>query len=242
MHLLRTLSYAFAVLLISLFPKNTYAADNGQNNGGNAMRSEADSIQLFRGLAVSYNLAGTVIRMVSDYGEIEAALRGNFRDRYFPIIEFGLGSAKHDVDAITGIEAKTNAPFFRLGCDFNIMRKKHEPYRVLFGARYGFTSFKQSAYGNITDPYWGGPVEYSCETTGTYHWAELIFGLDAKIWGPVHLGWSFRYKIPITGGPSDPAQEIWYIPGFGKNGNVLGATFNVSIDITRKNKKWQENK
>ncbi|MBQ0073213.1 MAG: hypothetical protein KBT34_03365 [Prevotella sp.] len=198
---------------------------------------ESDSIQLFRGVAVSYNLAGTVIRAVSDYGEIEAAARVNLRDRYFPTLEFGLGSAKHALDPISGIEAKTNAPFFRLGCDFNVLRNKHDIYRLMFGARYAMTHFTQKAYGDIVDPYWGGTLPYYAETTSTYHWAELLLALDARMWGPVRLGWSFRYKFHITGDSKDPAQQLWYIPGFGKNGNVLGATFNVTVELWRKNKR-----
>ena len=35
-------------------------------------------------------------------------------------------------------------------------------------------------------------------------------------------------------------NNLWYVPGFGKNGNVLGATFNISYEFWRKNKKVKE--
>lgn len=233
MYHLRTYLFAFAII-ISFLPNIALNAKNKENQTGS---SERDTIQLFRGIAVSYNLAGSVMRMVSDYGEIEAAARGNFLDRYFPTIEFGLGSAHHATDVTTGVETKTNAPFFRLGCDLNIAKNKHDIYRVLLGARYGFTSFIQKASGNITDPYWGGDVPYYCETSCNFHWAELLFALDAKLWGPVRLGWSFRYKIEISGGADNVGQDLWYVPGFGKHGNKLGATFNVTVELGKKNKK-----
>lgn len=201
--------------------------------------SENDTIQFFRGLSASYNLSGTIMRMVSDYGEYEAALRCNLRDKYFPIIEMGIGSARHEEDVVTGIVAKTNAPFVRLGCDFNISKKKHDDYRVLAGARYGFTSFKQELSGNIKDPYWGGELSYVLpDHTFNYHWAELVFGVDGKLWGPIRLGWSARYKIRLSGKDSE-TEKMWYIPGFGKKGNVLGGVFYISVQLQRKNKKFE---
>lgn len=205
--------------------------------GNRVQENERDSIQLFRGVAVSYDLAGTVMRMVSDYGQYEAALRVNLLDRYFPTIEAGLGSAKHEPDIVTQIGAKVNAPYFRLGCDLNMAKNKHDIYRVLVGARYGFTSFKTEAEGIINVPYWGGTVPYSVTTERcTYHWAELLFAVDAYIWGPLRLGWSFRYRMKLA--QSDMgANSLWYIPGFGENGNKLGGTFNIIFELGRKNKK-----
>lgn len=236
MHLYRTLSFALTLLLIS-----SSLSLQAQEANKKKTATERDSIQLFRGASVHYNLAGTIIRMVSDYGEMEAAVKVNLKDRYFPTVELGLGSAKHETDAVTGITAKTNAPFFRLGCDFNISRNKHDAYRVLAGLRYGFTHFTQKAYGDIKDPYWGGTLPYYAETSRSYHWAELIFALDGRLWGPVRLGWSFRYKVPIYGKKNTDGQDLWYIPGFGKSGNKIGATFNVGIELWRKNKKLTDN-
>ncbi len=199
--------------------------------------AESDSIQLFRGISVSYDLAGTIMRMVGDYGQYEGALRVNLRDRYFPIIELGLGSAKHEADIASEIEAKVNAPYGRIGCDFNMSKDKHDIYRVMVGARYAMTSFKTEASGDVTDPYWKGKAPYHVETDNCFfHWAELLFAVDAQIFGPVRLGWSVRYKIKL--GQSDTGlNELWYIPGFGKKGNKLGGTFNISFELGRKNKK-----
>ena len=226
-------TYLFALLtVISLSVSLPIHAERKKTEA-----AENDSIQLFRGISVSYDLAGTVMRMVGDYGQYEGALRVNLRDKYFPIIELGLGSAKHEADLITGIEAKVNAPYGRIGCDFNMSKNKHDIYRVLVGARYAMTSFKTEAYGNIKDPYWKGTAPYSIETSNCFfHWAEFLFAVDAQIFGPVRLGWSVRYRMKL--GQSDTgANELWYVPGFGKSGNKLGGTFNISFELGRKNKK-----
>ena len=229
----QTRTYLFALLtLISLLMP---AVANAESRKEDAL--ESDSIQLFRGVSVSYDLAGTVMRMVGDYGQYEGALRFNLRDRYFPTIELGLGDAKHEVDAVTGIEAKVRAPYGRVGCDFNVSKNKHDIYRVMVGARYALTSFKTEAYGNVSVPAWGGTVDYSVETDKCfYHWAEFLFSVDAQIWGPVRLGWSVRYRAKL--GSSDMGNNsLWYVPGYGKDGYKLGGTFNVIVELGRKNKK-----
>ena len=228
---IRTYLFALLTLISLLMP----AVANAESRKEDAL--ESDSIQLFRGVSVSYDLAGTVMRMVGDYGQYEGALRFNLRDRYFPTIELGLGDAKHEVDAVTGIEAKVRAPYGRIGCDFNVSKNKHDIYRVMVGARYALTSFKTEAYGNVSVPAWRGTVDYSVETDKCfYHWAEFLFSVDAQIWGPVRLGWSVRYRAKL--GSSDMGNNsLWYVPGYGKDGYKLGGTFNVIVELGRKNKK-----
>ena len=86
---------------------------------GKLFAIQKDSVAFFQGLQVSVDIAGPVIRAVSDYGEYEAALKANLHNQYFPTIEIGIGSAEHD-DIVTGNYYKTSAPFFRIGCDLNL--------------------------------------------------------------------------------------------------------------------------
>jgi hypothetical protein len=63
------------------------------------------------------------------------------------------------------------------------------------------------------------------------HWAEVVFGLDAKVYGPLHLGWSGRYRMRISHNDGD-LGKTWYVPGFGiQDSSALGYTFYVSVDI-----------
>ena len=63
------------------------------------------------------------------------------------------------------------------------------------------------------------------------HWAEVVFGIDAKVFGPLHLGWSVRYKRRLFHNSGD-LGTTWYVPGFGTNDkDNLTANFNVIIDI-----------
>ena len=50
---------------------------------------QKDSVPMFRGFAVSFDLVGVGMLMFSDRGQYEAALRINLHDEWFPILEAG---------------------------------------------------------------------------------------------------------------------------------------------------------
>jgi hypothetical protein len=169
----------------------------------------------------------------SDYGQYEGALRINIHDEWFPIAEIGYGKADHERDEVTGITYRTKAPYFRIGIDKNLLNDKHGPYRLYAGLRYGFTSYKVDLeHENFKDPAWQwdtgfGVKDEPCKN----HWLEVVMGVDAKIYGPLHLGWSIRFKRRIK---HDEGRigRTWYIPGYGLDGgSPIAGTFNVIIDI-----------
>ena len=193
---------------------------------------QKDSIPLFRGFAVSFDLVGAGMLALSDYGQYEAALRVNLHDEWFPIVEAGVGKATHD-DEVTQLYYSTSAPYFKVGIDKNMLKDKHGPNRLYVGLRYGFTSYKiVLSRPDFPDPVWlwntgFGVKDASCK----YHWAEVVIGVDAKIFGPLHLGWSVRYKQRLAHSEEGEFGNPWYVPGFGTYNTNLGATFNVIIDI-----------
>ena len=191
---------------------------------------EKDSIPFFRGFAVSFDLVGPAML---DRGEYEGALRVNLHDQWFPIFEMGVGRANHENDEVTGITYKTTAPYFRIGMDWNVLKKKHGPNRMYAGFRYAFTSFNVDIIReNLPDPVWLSQTGFGIKDLScVMHWAEIVFGIDAKIIGPLHLGWSVRYKRPLYHKNGD-IGNIWYVPGFGTGSDdQLAANFNVIIDI-----------
>ena len=192
-----------------------------------------DTTRFFRGLQVMVDAVGPIQLAVSDYGQYEAALRINFKDKYFPVFELGYGTANHEDDPVTHVAYKTSAPDGKVGMDFNIMKNKHDIYRVYIGARYAFTTFKYDVASPVlTDPVWKDPAAIQLNNvSASYHWAELLFAVDAKIWGPLHLGWSVRYRRRLAHNDGE-SGNVWYVPGFGKTGNSrLGGTFNIIINL-----------
>lgn len=197
------------------------------------LKIEKDSVPLFRGFAVAFDLVGAAQLQLSDYGQYEGALRLNLHNQYFPTVEVGLGKAQHENDLITGITYKTSAPYFRLGCDVNMLKRKHTGNRVYAGLRYGFTHYKATiAVPGYADPTWGWPTHYGVTDEPCYqHWAEVVFGIDAKVAGPLHMGWSVRYKRRFMH-DDGKTDNVWYVPGYGTQGTTkLGVAFQVAIDL-----------
>ena len=196
------------------------------------IQAETDSVPLFRGIAIGADLFGAIQRQVSDYGQYEANLRVNLKDKYFPVFELGIGDANHHDDAVTGISVKTRAPYGRVGCDFNVLRDKHGDYRAYVGFRYAYSSFDfKLSHPGVEDPIWGGVAEYGTDETCSSHWIEGVFAVDAKVLGPLRLGWSVRYRRRIVA-PDCSVGDVWYIPGFGRSKKTcIGGTFNIALEI-----------
>ncbi len=193
---------------------------------------QKDSVPIFRGFAVSVDLAGIGQLMLSDRGQFEGALRLNLHDEWFPIVEAGVGKADHD-DEVTRIHYKTSAPYFKIGIDKNLLNDKHGKNRLYGGIRYAFTSYEVDIVrDNFPDPVWQWDTGYGLKDVACkFHWAEAVVGVDAQIFGPLHLGWSVRYKQRIYHS-EDLNGKVWYVPGFGLNdSSALSATFNLIIDI-----------
>ena len=63
------------------------------------------------------------------------------------------------------------------------------------------------------------------------HWAEILFGIEAELVGPLHLGWSVRYRNRLSNDDGG-IGKTWYVPGYGtQDTSNLGFTFNVIVDI-----------
>jgi hypothetical protein len=187
---------------------------------------------MFRGFAVSFDLVGAGLMAFSDNGQYEGALRINLHDEWFPIIEAGLGKANHN-DEVTKIHYSTSAPYFKIGIDKNLLKDKHGANRLYGGLRYAFTSYKVDiSRPDFPDPVWLWDTGYGIKDAQcNFHWIEAVVGVDAKIYGPLHLGWSLRYKRRIAHKEGE-FEKTWYVPGFGIYGDTrLGGTFNVIIDI-----------
>ena len=104
-----------------------------------------DSTAFFNGFSVSADLLGVGMMVLGDYGSYEGALRLNLKDRYFPIFELGIGKTNHE-DEGTRTTYKTSAPYGRIGIDFNLMKNKHDIYRLYAGVRYAYTRFKYDIF------------------------------------------------------------------------------------------------
>lgn len=198
---------------------------------------EVDTVQVafLNGFAVRADLVGAYQALFTDCGQYEVGLRVNLKDRYFPAIEVGYGIADQKDEYIEELTFKTKAPYFKVGCDFNILRNKHDDYKLFAGVRYAFTAFNydMATENPINEEDESNDVVYT-QNNGlhcSYHWLEGIMGVDAKIWGPLHLGWDVRYRRRLYQ-KHDEIGEPWYVPGYGgKKAAGFGANFNIIISF-----------
>lgn len=238
--MLKILRYIFALLLANsvLLPVGASTDSTRVRGIQYASREDAAAAQraadnpLFAGASLSADAVGLIMMAASSHGQVEAALRLNLKNKYFPIFEMGWGVCDHNEFSI-GLHYKTNAPYFRIGCDYNFSKNLRSGNRIFAGVRYAYSSFHYDLDGApIVDPVWGTETPYVFNNVPLkMGWGELVFGLEAKIWKIFHLGWSFRYKIRLHE-KKTPLGNAWYVPGFGKSGTTaLGGTFNLIFDI-----------
>jgi hypothetical protein len=191
-----------------------------------------EPLPLICGFQISADAVGAAMYAIASYGQIEGTMRLNLKGKYFPTLEMGLGHSNHTNDE-TELHYKTDAPYFRLGLDYNFARDVRSGNRIYGGLRAAYSNFKYDLSGPaMTDPYWGNTVPYDFkDLKASCTWGELVFGLEAKIWGNFHLGWSARYRLRLKQ-KENTVGQAWYIPGYGINdGHCLGATFNIIYDI-----------
>ena len=201
---------------------------------------------LYNGMSVGLDLWGIGSSVFGgDFLSSEVAVDVNLKNRFFPIAELGYGST--DTWSDKGIHYKSNAPYFRIGMDYNTLYKKQHGHMLLVGLRYGVSSFKYDVdalglddpiYGgivgnpNLDDEIWGGSLPYNHKgMKGSMQWAEFCVGIRAHVWKALYMGWSLRFKFKLSAS-ADEYGDPWYVPGFGKYGsNTMGVTYTITYKL-----------
>lgn len=200
---------------------------------------EEQPLMLFQGFTLSVDVLGAGMRALSSSGSLEAALRLNLKNTYFPIAELGIANCDK-TDDNTDIHYNTSAPYLRIGFDYNILNDKRQDNRLFVGARYGISNFNYDVNGpKQVDPIWGGEKDFSLSSINcTSQWLEICFGCQVKVWSSFHMGWSIRYKQQLSNSNEDTAKP-YYIPGFGTttNKSCWGGTYNLIFDLNWGKKK-----
>jgi hypothetical protein len=205
-----------------------------EKNGGTA---EKDGYKFFslNGIALSADALGAVNYLIGGTLSSEASLEVNIGNRLYPIAEIGYGYC-NTTDETSGIHYRTQAPYYRVGVNYNFFTKKEKPNpkNYIYGiARIGWCNFKYDVdTPPITDPVWGGTTDFELYgEKASCSWFELGVGVQVKVWKNFHMGWSVRYKTRLKDGDGENSK-VWYIPGYGENKSCcFGGTCNLIIDI-----------
>jgi hypothetical protein len=197
--------------------------------------SKQTSIFSFNGIGVSADLFGFAYSLLDEYTSAEVAIEANLGNRFYPTAEVGLGWCNTQ-DETTGIRYKTNAPYFKVGLNYNFFTSKNkpDPDHYIYGlARFAWTGFEYDIETPpIIDPVWGGSTSLNLDgVSGNCSWAEIGAGIKVKIFKGFHMGWSIRYKIRLSEKRGNNSN-MWYIPGFGINkSTTFGGTYSIIYEI-----------
>ncbi|MGL5318111.1 MAG: DUF6048 family protein, partial [Bacteroidales bacterium] len=197
-----------------------------------------DTIPTITGLYVSADLAGPA--MFAFNGEklqTEVALELGIKNKYYPIIELGMGYANINSEEGFTFKAKPS-PYARIGLNYAIMEKNNNAFFV--GIRYGYARVNYDIY-NVTQgsDYWG--ESQVVDITGqkaSASYAQGVAGLRVNLLKNLFLGWDVRYNILITSSKLKESR-VWFIPGYGINNNNSGGAlfqFNVTYKLPFWNK------
>ena len=203
---------------------------------------DEEAFPLYNGVTVSVDLWGIGSKAFgSDFLSSEVAVDVNLKNRFFPIVELGYGST--DAWNDNGTNYKSNAPYFRIGMNYNALYKKKFDNFLFVGLRYAMSSFKYDITTlPVTDPIfdgsignpnqmdgiWGGSVPFNHKgMKGSMQWAEFCVGIRAHVWKSLYMGWALRFKFRLSSSVAEYGDP-WYVPGYGKyNGNTTGVTYTI---------------
>ncbi|MCF0202608.1 MAG: hypothetical protein HUK08_04510 [Bacteroidaceae bacterium] len=200
-----------------------------------------DSASWTNAVQVNLDLAGPISSLFSSKKYFEASARLSMKDRIFPAIEVGYGFTNYH-DDVKNTNYKTGALYGKVGVDFNLLKNKHDIYQFFLGFRFAGTSFKYDLSApEAVDPVWGGNANYAItDAKCTYWWVEFLGGVDIRVTGPLHLGWTFRYKKKLSSS-YDGIDKAWYVPGYGTDDDSgFGATFSVGIEVFNMNNRKKQ--
>lgn len=234
----------FIVLLISVATTNAAELHSGVQECGSigvqtiapaeAVKSSSlggSKGRLFQGVYLSADVFGYIypIFVKDKFYSSEVSATLNLHNRFFPVVEVGFGHTDM-VSQLYDIGYRTQAPYYRIGMDYNMQYKNGKPNYIYLGARLGYTSFSYSVDAPaLRDPVWGdeAPVHFA-DVPCRALWAEAVAGVRAEIARNFYMGWSLRYRYPLQKGPITHGGP-WYIPGFGAGSKaVLGAAYNIT--------------
>lgn len=218
------------ILILSLLLALPVAAKKSKYR----IEPEMPPAKLFNGFGVGVDGVGLGMKALGGrFANMEVMARLNLLEKYFPIVELGIGECNREGNEQNTI-FHTRAPYFRIGADY-CFTKKRNGNRLLVGLRYGFTSFKYD-YSNpdFMDEVYGDGTPIPVNLTdldGKTQWLEVCVGVETRLWKFIRLGWTLRYKPRLHTSYSRHGTP-WYVPGFGKNGNTTwGGSVNLMFDI-----------
>lgn len=187
----------------------------------------------WQSIDIGVDIWDPVMRLLGQkYGLGSAYVRLSMYNRFFPLVEAGLGSAGITPDGSNFTFKTPLAPYFKIGADYNVFYNNSPDYALLVGLRYGFTPFKWSVdNATVTGSYWGETTDFDIPSqSASAGFLEISMGVRVKLIGPVSAGWQFKFRSLLHESKSQHGEPM-YIPGFGKRSMPVSGAFSIIYTI-----------
>ena len=183
--------------------------------------------------SVSVDIWDPVMRLCGQhYGLVEFSAELNMHNRYIPVVEVGLGTTDYRPDDQNFTYRVPVTPYFRIGANYNFLYNSNPDYMVTAGLRFGYSHFNYEVnHVTLDSGYWGETADFNLpKQTCSFTYLQVLFGLRVRVFGPISMGWFFRYKARLHESKAEYG-EPWYIPGFGTRKGAITGSFNVTYTI-----------
>lgn len=202
-----------------------------------AQVKKADSIPVKTnryGLRVGVDLSKIARSFYEDnYKALEVVGDYRFSKKYYLAAELGNENKTVDDDQLN---FTTKGSYLKAGFNYNIYDNWLDMENLIYiGMRYGVSTFSQTLNSYKiynANPYFPDtPVLVSGEKFSglSAQWAEVVVGINAKVFNNFYVGFSFRANHLISSKKPNTFDNL-YIPGFNRtyDGN-FGAGFNYTV-------------
>lgn len=190
-------------------------------------------------VTIGLNVWDPIVRAFGgDHGLVDIWAELSLYNRIKPVIELGIGQARH-IPADSSYTYKSNvAPYFKVGVNYNFLFNKAKENQIYAGVRYGITPFSFEVDDvKINNSYWSESLTTSVpKQSSVAGYGEILLGLKVQIHKQWSLGWAFKYRMLLHESKCEYGSP-WYIPGFGTRNSSLAGAFNVMYTIPLGKKK-----
>ncbi|MDE7388193.1 MAG: hypothetical protein K2M97_02950, partial [Muribaculaceae bacterium] len=188
---------------------------------------------LWQAVTVGIDLWNPLMRAFQQkYGLIGAWAEVSLHNRYFPVVEFGVGNAHGTPDDGNFTYRSPMAPFFKIGCNYNFLYNSNPDYQLYAGVRYGITRFSYTIDDvTVRNEYWDETSTFNIPRQHTsVGYGEIMVGLKVKIAGQWQVGWNVKFH-KIFHSSRAPYGRAWYVPGYGTRRSPMGVSLSVMYTI-----------
>ena len=178
---------------------------------------------------VGYDLSRLALPYVREIGSrgMEFAIDAELHYNFFPVVEFGQQSLKHNTDSL---QYNMSGQYARIGLDYNLLKYKHRLDRDIFflGIRFAGNKFSQEAPYALLSGVWGDFVDAIPSSKLIAYWGEAVVGVKGELFKNVYIGLTVRAKMMLAHSNYN-SMTPYIVPGFGKGFNRFNAGLSYSI-------------